>query len=41
VDARLSDWRTAYYAENYPRLQRVKRCYDPSGFFRFPQAVGA
>ncbi|GAB1515930.1 FAD-binding oxidoreductase [Actinophytocola sp. KF-1] len=41
VDSRLSDWRTAYYAENYPRLQRVKHCYDPAGFFRFPQAVGA
>jgi FAD/FMN-containing dehydrogenase len=41
VDARLSDWRTAYYGENYPRLQRIKRCYDPAGFFRFPQAVGA
>jgi FAD/FMN-containing dehydrogenase len=41
VDSRLTDWRSAYYKENYPRLVRVKRCYDPAGFFRFPQAVGA
>jgi FAD/FMN-containing dehydrogenase len=41
VDAELTDWRTACYAENYPRLTRVKRRYDPAGFFRFPQAIGA
>jgi FAD/FMN-containing dehydrogenase len=41
VDARLTDWRAAYYAENYPRLTRVKRRYDPTTFFRFPQAIGS
>jgi FAD/FMN-containing dehydrogenase len=40
VDARLTDWRSAYYAENYPRLVRVKSRYDPARFFRFPQAIG-
>jgi FAD/FMN-containing dehydrogenase len=40
IDPRLTDWRSAYYAENYPRLVRVKHTYDPDTFFRFPQAIG-
>jgi FAD/FMN-containing dehydrogenase len=40
IDARLPDWRRAYYGENYDRLVRAKRRYDSHGFFRFPQAIG-
>ena len=35
------DWAAAFHGENYPRLLRVKRRFDPDGFFRHPQSVGA
>ncbi|HEX3784191.1 MAG TPA: FAD-binding protein [Pseudonocardiaceae bacterium] len=41
MDSRLTDWRSAYYAENYGRLLRVKRHYDPQHFFRFRQGIGS
>lgn len=40
IDPALTDWRQAYYAENYPRLVRTKRAYDPHGFFRFARGIG-
>ncbi|RSM66001.1 hypothetical protein DMH03_02360 [Amycolatopsis sp. WAC 01376] len=40
MDPALPDWRTAYYAENYPRLVRIKRAYDPHKFFRFARGIG-
>jgi FAD/FMN-containing dehydrogenase len=40
-DPARKDWRRAYYGVNYPRLVRVKRTYDPAGFFSYPQAVGS
>ncbi|MCC9306564.1 FAD-binding oxidoreductase [Kitasatospora sp. RB6PN24] len=39
-DPTLEDWRRAYYGANYDRLVRVKRAYDPTGFFDYPQAIG-
>ncbi|WP_406739035.1 FAD-binding protein [Streptomyces sp. NBC_00853] len=32
-------WQTLYYKENYPRLQQVKRKYDPSDFFRHSMSI--
>lgn len=39
ADPRLDGWREAYYGPNLPRLQGVRRAYDPDRLFRFPQAL--
>ncbi len=39
IDARLDDWRAAYYGDNYPRLAKVRAAYDPTRMFRFPQGI--
>jgi FAD/FMN-containing dehydrogenase len=39
IDPKLHDWARSYYAENYPRLVRVKAKYDPDGAFRFGQSI--
>ena len=39
IDGTLKDWRQAYYAENFDRLVRVKRKYDPDGVFAFQQGI--
>lgn len=33
----LEDWQDAYYRFNYPKLQKVKRAYDPKDMFSYPQ----
>ncbi|MEU1091510.1 FAD-dependent oxidoreductase [Streptomyces sp. NPDC005576] len=32
-------WQTLYYKDNYPKLQQVKKRYDPSDFFRHSMSV--
>jgi FAD/FMN-containing dehydrogenase len=40
-DINFKDWETAYYGENYSRLQAVKRKYDADDLFHYPQSIKA
>jgi hypothetical protein len=39
TDPTLKNWRKAYYGEASTRLTTVKKQYDPSAFFTYPQAL--
>jgi FAD/FMN-containing dehydrogenase len=39
IDPELKNWESAYYGANYPRLQSVKKKYDPDFRFRNRQAI--
>ena len=34
-----TDFRERYWAEQFPKLLRIKRKYDPQNFFRYAQSV--
>jgi FAD/FMN-containing dehydrogenase len=39
ADPTLKNWRKAYYGDALPRLTKLKKQYDPNGFFTYPQAL--
>jgi FAD/FMN-containing dehydrogenase len=39
TDPTLTDWRKAYYGDAASRLARLKKQYDPTRFFTYPQAL--
>jgi FAD/FMN-containing dehydrogenase len=39
IDPSLTDWRTAYYGANLARLEAIKKRVDPTGVFRFQEAI--
>ncbi|SDC40773.1 FAD/FMN-containing dehydrogenase [Streptomyces prasinopilosus] len=39
INTSSTPWYSLYYKDNYPRLQQVKKKYDPKDFFRHAQSV--
>jgi len=39
ADPSLRDYATAYWGPNLTRLKQIKKTYDPSNVFSFPQSV--
>jgi FAD/FMN-containing dehydrogenase len=39
IDPDLTNYAQAYYGQNYAQLQKVKKTYDPTRLFNFPQAI--
>jgi hypothetical protein len=39
TDPTLKDWKKAYYGAAAPRLTALKKKYDPTSFFKFPQSL--
>jgi hypothetical protein len=39
IDPDLTNWQQAYYGANYTRLAAIKKKYDPTRLFTFPQAI--
>ena len=40
-NSNLQNFAYAYWGDAYPRLQQVKRAYDPNNFFRYQQSIVA
>ncbi|WP_328748496.1 FAD-binding oxidoreductase [Streptomyces sp. NBC_00285] len=39
TDPTLKNWRAAYYGDAATKLAKLKRQYDPQGFFTYPQSL--
>jgi FAD/FMN-containing dehydrogenase len=40
IDHSLQHWQVAYYGQNLPRLEAIRKQVDPDHYFNFPQAIG-
>ncbi|KAF9541279.1 glucooligosaccharide oxidase [Agrocybe pediades] len=39
IDDRLQNWQNLYYGSHYPKLEALKKQYDPEDIFKFPLSV--
>lgn len=38
-DIDFTNWAVAYYGDHYPKLQSIKKKYDPGNLFHYPQSI--
>jgi hypothetical protein len=41
IDPLLTNWKQEFYGGNYSELVRIKKEWDPKGYFHFQQAIGS
>lgn len=37
----MNDWQTAFWGDNYPKLNDIKKQWDPEGVFYSPSTPGS
>ncbi|KAK5580629.1 hypothetical protein RB653_000651 [Dictyostelium firmibasis] len=38
-DDECTNWQSSYYGDHYPKLQQIKKKYDPKNYFKYQQSI--